>query len=216
MLLAFLVTSVLMFPHMLKYPHKNTNYKRLFLKRWEVIDKDSQHQLLDPVPMNTHMYTFTTTHPDMHASIRHVCTNKIKSLLAHHTKHTGSQAAPHTSSEALFSLHMAIRNTSFAYVFVTACLFIKNMKSIRSRVLSGLLILWSLVHRIVHFHQMLLISSFHCTQGTLSYLSILWPSLSSFCSMCGDVRKHVIENAFISNMCLENGFQAMPEIARIS
>lgn len=156
-----------------------------------MIDKDSQHQLFDPVPTNTHMYTLKTTHPDTHTMIRHVCTNKIKSLLAHHTKYTGSQAAPHTSSEALFSLHRAIRNTSFAYVFVTACLLIKNMKPIRSRVLSVLHIPFSLVYRIVYFHQMLLISSFRCTHGTLSYLSIHWPSLSSLCSVC-DVRKHVI------------------------
>ena len=60
---------------------------------------------------------------------------------------------------------------------------------------------------------MLLISSFHCTHCTLSYLSIYWNSLSSLYSVCGNVRKHVIENALISNMCFENDFQAMPETA---
>lgn len=181
-----------------------------------MIDKDTQHQLFDSIPTNTHMHPLTTTHPDTHTSIRHVCTNKIKSPLAHHTKPTGSQAAPHISSEALFSLHMAIRNTSFAYVFVTDCLLIKNMKSIRSRVLSVLLIPFSLVHRMVHFRQMLLISSFRCTHGTLSYLSIHWPSLSSLSSVCDSIRKHMVENVLISNVCLENDFQGMPETTRIS
>lgn len=49
-----------------------------------MIDKDSQHQLFDPVPTNTHMYTLKTTHPNTHTQ-GYVMYAQIKSNLYSHT-----------------------------------------------------------------------------------------------------------------------------------
>lgn len=145
---------------------------------------------------------FSTLHPQTHT-----CTNlqphpptctqayvmyaQIKSNLYSHTTLS-------TPALRLLPAHLPKRSSlriwpseiPHLHMFVTACLLIKNMKPIRSRLFSVLLIPFSLVHRIIHFRQMLLISSFHCTHCTSSYLSIYWNSLGSLSSVwqCQEAR----------------------------